>query len=218
MSGDHARLSLHAPWHAVTVYSLSSTCLRSVNHPLQGPHFADWQELAGAGAASLATVPILVERGPVAALTIASAQNAAFQNEQPTLLLAAVLAPLVATLKRTSATDELRAMVHGALMPLTAEAAVRQGRLSRAYGAHGVEVLLLDRCSVMWHGAGRHPSKLCELVRCHARWSETGPCVRSLLDRRPVQLRRLHRCCHAVICLPRDKRATPLSHTSDPDA
>lgn len=45
-----------------------------------GPHFADWGEMQGQGAVSMASAPIHMSNDVVAVLTLASSQHAAFEE------------------------------------------------------------------------------------------------------------------------------------------
>ena len=45
-----------------------------------GPHFADWGEMQAQGAVSMASAPIHMSNEVVAVLTLASSQQAAFEE------------------------------------------------------------------------------------------------------------------------------------------
>ena len=111
---------------------------------LQGPHFVDWQAHAASGARSMAAIPIFCCKVPVAVLNLASLQPDAFVSESAAPLLAAMLAPHVASLRYSTRRSELTALVQHVLTPLAAELSVQQGRFKRVKNSRGEEVLCLD--------------------------------------------------------------------------
>ena len=111
---------------------------------VQGPHFVDWQALASSGARAMAAIPIYCCKTPVAVLNLASSQPCAFASACAPVLLAAVMAPHVASLRYQTRRDQLTALVQHELTPLVAELSVQQGRFKRVKNTCGEEVLCLD--------------------------------------------------------------------------
>lgn len=101
----------------------------------QGPHFVDWRALATAGAVSMAAVPVFINKVPMATLTLAATEAAAFANEDRLVLLAALLAPHARSLKYETRRSEISRVVHEIFNHLAIDLSAKHGLTQPVGGA-----------------------------------------------------------------------------------